>query len=62
MMGPADTASVDAHLVPLAGVLPDGVAGIDAGMTLTKLVRRDGSAVTVDVRETVTLADGDWPG
>jgi pantothenate kinase len=62
MMGPADAASVDAHLVPLSEVLPDGIAGIDAGMTLTKLVRRDGSAVTVDVRETARVADGDWPG
>lgn len=62
MMGPADAASVDEHLMPLAAVLPDGVAGIDAGMTLTKLVRRDGSSVNIEVRETAAVLGGRWPG
>jgi pantothenate kinase len=48
--------------ITLAGLLPAGAAGIDAGMTMTKLVRATPRGIEVSSKETERAFNGDdWP-
>lgn len=50
--------AVGAGLLPHPGLLPEGVLGIDAGLSLTKVVRGVASGVLLEARETREAFDG----
>lgn len=47
--------AVHATTLDAPGVLPDGALGIDAGLTLTKVIRASGSTLSMSAYETHTL-------
>lgn len=53
--------AVHADMLHLARLLPDGAIGIDAGLTLTKVVHATATGVLMDARETRTVfTDRGW--
>jgi len=51
--------SLQPDTLRLAGLIPEGVAGIDAGMTMTKTARASGGGIEVRAQETEAALTGD---
>jgi type II pantothenate kinase len=58
---PEHAHSLDAATLPNNGMLPDSAAGIDLGMTMTKIARATGDRIELSARETASVDAASWP-
>jgi type II pantothenate kinase len=61
-MGAAHNHSLKGAVLSLAGLLPEGVIGIDAGMTMTKVARAAPRGIEVSAIETASLNEASLLG